>query len=996
MNDANGPPSAAAPARSIASVVAATPAATLQGRTSELAVLRAALDILAAGRPAVALVEGEAGIGKSRLLNEALADARSRGFSIAKGQGDELERTRPFGAIAEALDCRATSADPRRRAIAALLATGGPRGLEGSGPVTVTSDAGLQFRVVDAIVDLVETLALHSPLVIALDDLQWVDPSSLITVAAIDRRFSFLPVAVIGCYRSAPRLSQLRHVVDALIRSGATHVGVGRLDESAVEALVAELVAGHPGPTLLREVAGAGGNPLFITELLAAIESDGILEQTADGVDLTRLTLPPSLRLTILRRLSYLPDEVMDVLRTGAILGARFSIYDLAVSTAVPAGRLAPTVTEAIAARVLEEDGDRLRFCHDLIREALYDDIPRSLRLALHRETGQRLAAAGAPTRLVAEQMARGATAGDLEAVTWLTTAAREAAPRSPEIAVDLFDRAVDLMDSRHQDRDSVLAERASALMSAGRVGEAESAWRSLLRPGHDPAVQALAHTGLGLVLLTSGRPSDGLTELQLGTDGLAEDDPGRASGLGWACICRMWLGDLDGALALTADARAAASISGNHTTAAIATAMVAVVTMLRGDLDAASETIDAGLDAAERSPGRSGLRYPIYAPRAFILLEQDRLDQARSALEAGTRRSDEMGIRWHEPSYQMVRAVERFVAGEWDEAVDEVTAGVELAGESGESYSLIVSRGVHSLICLHRNQIAPAAELASTAIQQLIATEGRYRSQWAVLARALVLEAEGDAEVAYATLAEAWDRCSQLGLALEYRVLAPDLVRLALATGHRQRAADATHHITALAAANSVPSLTGAALRCRGMLEDELEPLHLAVEAYADGPRVVELARAREELGVAFLRRGDTAHGRPQLDEALETYERLGAQRDIARVDAALRTAGIRRGSRRARCRPELGWGSLTPAEETVARLAAEGLTNPQIGERLYVSRRTVQTHIAHVFVKLGISSRTLLGAEVARQDAAVLLTASPQDREARDSEAPPPVPGI
>jgi DNA-binding CsgD family transcriptional regulator len=329
------------------------------------------------------------------------------------------------------------------------------------------------------------------------------------------------------------------------------------------------------------------------------------------------------------------------------------------------------------------------------------------------------------------------------------------------------------------------------------------------------------------------------------------------------------------------------------------------------------------------------------------------------------------MGIRWHQPSYQMVRTVERFVAGEWDEAVELATANVELADETDESYTLIVTRGVHALICLHRNHIAAATDLAGTAIRQLTQTEGRYRSQWAVCASALVLEAEGRPDQAYTTLSAAWDECTHLGLLLEYRVLAPDMVRLALATGHRPAAVEATHAVAALAAANRVPSLTGTALRCRGLVDDDLEPLRAAVETYAPGPRVFELACAREDLGDAFLRRGDTARGRAHLDAALASYELLEAHRGIARVEALLRSAGIRRGSRKPRGRPQFGWESLTPAEETVARLAAEGLTNPQIGERLFVSRRTVQTHVAHVFAKLGISSRTLLAAEVARRDA-------------------------
>jgi DNA-binding CsgD family transcriptional regulator len=106
----------------------------------------------------------------------------------------------------------------------------------------------------------------------------------------------------------------------------------------------------------------------------------------------------------------------------------------------------------------------------------------------------------------------------------------------------------------------------------------------------------------------------------------------------------------------------------------------------------------------------------------------------------------------------------------------------------------------------------------------------------------------------------------------------------------------------------------------------------------------------------------------RPLLEQAVEIYERLDAARDLARAEAVQRAAGIRRGRRGTRRRPQHGWSSLTASEQTVARLVAEGLSNPQIGERLYVSRRTVQTHLAHVFTKLDISSRSQLAAETAR----------------------------
>jgi DNA-binding CsgD family transcriptional regulator len=124
-----------------------------------------------------------------------------------------------------------------------------------------------------------------------------------------------------------------------------------------------------------------------------------------------------------------------------------------------------------------------------------------------------------------------------------------------------------------------------------------------------------------------------------------------------------------------------------------------------------------------------------------------------------------------------------------------------------------------------------------------------------------------------------------------------------------------------------------------------------------------------REDAGTAFARQGHWERGRPLLDQAAGVYENIGAARDLARAEALLREAGVRRGRRGARGRPQFGWASLTSAERSVAGLVAEGLSNPQIGERLYISRRTVQTHLAHVFAKLDMSSRAQLAAEVTRR---------------------------
>ena len=196
---------------------AVAPVPRICGREAEIGALGEALGRVAAGGPAIVLVEGEAGIGKTRLLAQVLADARGRGVRVAAGRAEELERTRPFGVLAAALGCARSAPDPRRAAIGGLLASQGAGEL---GPVTVTSDPGLRFRVVDAFTDLVEELALAGPVVLGLDDLQWADPSSLLTVGALARRLTGLPVGVIGCLRPFPRVAELDRLAAALAAAG--------------------------------------------------------------------------------------------------------------------------------------------------------------------------------------------------------------------------------------------------------------------------------------------------------------------------------------------------------------------------------------------------------------------------------------------------------------------------------------------------------------------------------------------------------------------------------------------------------------------------------------------------------------------------------------------------------------------------------------------------------------------------------------------------------
>ncbi len=414
------------------------PAGRIRGREAEMRSICAALDHAASGRPAIVLIEGEAGIGKSRLLAEAQAAARERGLQVATGRAEELEQSRPFGIMAAVFGCARSATDPRRAAIAGLLAS---QGAGDQGPVTVSSDPGLRFRAVDAFTDLVEDLALAGPLLLGLDDLQWADPSSLLTLGAIGRRLAYLPVALLGCFRPAPRVPELERLVRALEAVGGRQLVLRPLGGQAVAEIVTEMVAAEPGQGLLAELTGAAGNPLFVTELLGAMMQEGTIEVAGGRAEVTATTLPPTLRLTILRRLSFLPEDTLETLRTASILGTGFSLTDLSAVTARPAIDLSVGLAEALRAGVLADDGAHLRFRHDLIRDSIYQDLPGSVRSGLHREAGQRLAQSGAPVLQVAEHLARGAAPGDADAISWLTRAARTAASSSPDAAADLLAR---------------------------------------------------------------------------------------------------------------------------------------------------------------------------------------------------------------------------------------------------------------------------------------------------------------------------------------------------------------------------------------------------------------------------------------------------------------------------------------------------------------------------------------------------------------------------
>jgi DNA-binding CsgD family transcriptional regulator len=252
-------------------------------------------------------------------------------------------------------------------------------------------------------------------------------------------------------------------------------------------------------------------------------------------------------------------------------------------------------------------------------------------------------------------------------------------------------------------------------------------------------------------------------------------------------------------------------------------------------------------------------------------------------------------------------------------------------------------------------------------ACDRLTSAPGQFGRPWVRWATGLLREAEGDRRDALRSLVEAWGDSE--GIVSEEATIGPDLVRLAVNLGERRLAIEVAATLETGKGRAALPRIDGAALLCRGLVDDDVDALVASVGAYRAAPRPYELARAIEATGASLGRAGSRDECIGLLRESIDIYQRLRAIRDVARIEASLRALGVRRGRRSARGRPETGWASLTPTESSVVQLVAEGLRNGDIADRLFVSRRTVETHITHVFGKLAISSRTELVAMAGRQ---------------------------
>jgi DNA-binding CsgD family transcriptional regulator len=940
-----------------------TTVGALVGRDSELATLVRLVTDLAGGSGSSVLIEGEPGIGKSTLVRAALAGAAATACRVFRGAGDELGQALPLLPLLEALEVREPGArGPRQQTILRLL----------HGEVAAERGTDVSAAVAEQLITLIAEQAAAQPTILVLDDLQWADAATVALWGRLARSTSHLPLLLLGMLRPVPLREDLMALRRA--RGDAVRIQLTGLSDSAVAELVAELAGGKPADKLLQLAEGAAGNPLYVTELVAALARSSSLEITDDGrAELTSGQAPNSLSAAIADRLGFVSGPVREVLRAAALLGVDFTVSDLAIVLRRSVADLLAAVDESRAAGVLVESGKALGFRHPMIRAALYDEMPEAVRSAWHRDAGQALAETAAPPDRVARQllaalgepddMPQKHTIEPLDewVLIWLIRTADLLVGQAPQVAADLLRQAVASCTVGSDRHDNLVGHLAEALYRVGDAAAAEQVADSALAHAVDPDFMVDLHCTLAQCRMRVGRSAESIETLTTALHVPNMSGRHRARLLALAARTHCSLGQVEKAGQVATTALTAASEADDTWAMGWALHVLTIVTAVQGQLTDALPLFDRALLVTQADPALTDLRLLLQINQAVALGSLDRHKEAIAAARKARQFADQVGTVVRLAQAHSALGQLLFDTGRWTEALTEVQT---LQEDVKEPAAACCDLGVAAAISFHRGDVTGARENLAAAIPHADRLGSRIIAPLA-LARSLDCEHAGALPEALAVLSAGFGANTEE--LEEIEELLPDAVRIATQIGDSGTARALAGHAASLAIDSEIPHRQANALHCRGLVDEDASRLLRAAERYDDASRPLLRAQAFEAAAKCFVDDGDRAEARVAFIQAVEIYTALGAAADAARVQARFRTYGIRRGPHAKHRQARSGWESLTPTETKVAELVQRGLSNPEIAAQLFLSRRTVATHVSHILKKLNVNSRTGIAREAA-----------------------------
>ncbi|MEV8096771.1 AAA family ATPase [Kitasatospora sp. NPDC085879] len=941
----------------------------LVGRAPEVAALAGLVQATADGHGGSGVVRGEAGIGKTALLDTLAAQCRRAGLLVLRGAGAKLERRVPFAALHSCLRSRVGAPPCDLDRVSRLL-----RG-EGA-----AAGSDWDVAISEAFVEVVGQWFATAPGALLLDDLHWVDPSSAAVLGRLLGLLNHLPLLIVAAGRPAPEMAGLLKEFEA---RGSESWDLGPLTPPAVAELVHDLAGGRPGARLLKRVEPAAGSPLFLTELVAAYERQGDLcvrdgvAEIATGPDGGDGSLPAgSLDEVLVDRFGCFAPQEQDVLEVTALLGAAVTPQDVSTVLGIPLREVLEAVGGAVRSGVLVYNGGRLTFRHELIRQALADRMPSTTRSAVLAHAGHALAAAGTPVERSAQYLLLSDQPLDFRSVDWLDASADALVMRAPELAVDLLERSLQAVQPGDGRTGRLHHQLARALLRGGNPAAAERCARAALytpRAGEPAAAvgqEAALRWQLALSLLHQGMLDQAVEEAEAA---IASDGVGAVEAARFRCFiaqCHGFSGRLDLMAAAAEGALACGRANQDAYSTAFGLYLLAGMRASASHPGQALELIDESLAILGDLDVSPDLPMIPHFVRGFALVELDRFAEARREFVTGLR-DCEYGGTVFQVWYHVGMTQLGYYGGRWDDALTEITAGVATNDLLGVGDAL---RSMQALIGVHRGRAREFADLVEHPDRGFAADIYEFARRWA---RALVREAAGAPGDALDLLFDSW-KYGVREMSQDYlRWLCPDIARLC----RRLDRTDLLGHLTAelgrLAARGSTVSIQGTASLARGLLESDPDVLGEAAGAFRMAGQPLAEGYAQEGAAEVLAGAGRTEEAGAALDAALAVYGQLGAVWDADRAKRRLAEAGVRV-ARPWRVRPTTGWGALSSTEHLVTALVSEGCSDRDIAGRLLVSPRTVTQHLVSVLGKLGLSTRAELAAVARRNGTTVQAPAS------------------
>ena len=913
-------------------------AAELVGRDEELRLVLASLDDL----PAAVVLQGEAGIGKTSIWHAAIGELDAGGVRILSTRPAEAESQLSYAGLADILDpvldeVVTALPSPQRRALEVALRRADP---EGAPP----DQAAIAFAVLGAL----RTAAETGRVVVAVDDMQWLDAPSHFALAFAAGRLHRETVGFLLTFRGEPLERPAPELERRLGDERVRRLAIGPLSLGALHHLFQRrLGVAFSRPTLQRVQETSGGNPFFALEVARTLHERGSEVPAGEP-----LPVPGELRELLRARLAAQPRELEEPL----LVVASLSSPTLALVAAVAGAGAIPALKQAAAAELLEVDGERVRFAHPLLASAVYFGAEEERRRRLHR----RLAAFVSDPEQRARHLGLSATAPDAEVAAALDDAAQAALRRgAPQVAAELAEQALKLTPAEHID--AALRRRlaaAAAHFEAGEMLRAKELFTASAEAAPPGARRAEALGRLARVHLFEGNR---VASIELCQRALAEvgDELELRSELeeGLAVSYYFNRENLVAAAAHARSAVEAARAADRPRALAEAFSAQGLVDGLLGRASARAAFNDA-LALEEATEDLRVLRRPSFSNGVYLMWSDD-LEGARNRFETLCERALERGDESTLPLLLAHLSAIDCLLGTWGTAARWADESYDAAVQTGQPPHQAYALAARALVDAHVGSEERTRAEAEDALT-LERAPGAYGSATGRAALALLelsLEKPHEAHEVLEPLVEHYEMegIVEPGAA---RFL-PDEIEALVALDELERAHSILARLEERARRLGRRSALAASARCRGLLaaaegdlDSALASFGEALELYAALPLPFERGRTLLALGAAHRRGKQRKVARKTLEEALAAFDELGAMLWSERARRELRRISGRAPSR----------GELTPTERRVAELVAEGRTNKEVAAALYVAPRTVEGTLSRVYTKLGVRSRTEL----------------------------------